>query len=1204
MSLSDSVFLPGFDLGGTHLVAASAGTGKTYSIQTLYLRLILVQELTVQQILVVTFTKAATQELRERLRRVLSEALDVLEERMSRDHAEARVVSLLDLAAANGAGNIASRLRLALLDFDLATIYTIHGFCKRILDRFAFETGQPFDVDPLEQSQDEIARLCHDWWRRQAYRLNAAQLRLFQEEKITPSLLTEMAARRIDKPDARLVPPAWSPEAAAQQIEKELRQARARDPAPSCSTAGMNLTAKGQADLDAFRQAMQSCLAAMDAGEWDAAYARLCGAEKMKCQQGRRKVPALETHAPEWMQALKTAQSFRQGLVAWAVESIAAAYRDSRAAATSATFNDYLVDLRRALRDDQSNGPLHTALRRTFRAALIDEFQDTDPIQWGIFSDLFGHQREIPCFLVGDPKQAIYRFRNGDIETYVKATEAIPPEARHELDVNYRAEQRLVDAVNQIFRDRDRSGSVNTFQSASIAYPGDLKAAGKSAAASLTIDGRPDQRPFKIWLINNDKPGRIPGRSSPIAHGVFAATADGIGDILNDPRTLIAGRRVQPAQIAVIVHTHFEAGSIAAELRQRGIPCVRQATGNIWQMDEAQPFWALLRSVLNPSDTTALRGALLTRWIGLDTPALARLNAGEALSCRLAGVDQPMALEDWVMFFETLGALWRTRGFAALFNRLADDLDLRARLAAGPEGLRQLTNLFHLAECIQTAIIEGRQSPERVLAWMSERMQAGAEGGEAERLRMESDADAVKIMTVFASKGLEFPIVFAPTLFMLKPKANRAVYEYHGEAGGLVITRNKDEGQQRENDEIDIEHLRHIYVVLTRAVHRTVLVAVRSDDAAPQQPLQWLLGAGARADGGADGTFSPAQPAHCAIDVRACPEPPVTPTRYVPTPPVVYDCPETPVIDVSHGHGSFTSLAPQRSVGPSVPFADEARNRDAETAPDNEGAAVDVDEPDGADEAATVGIFAFPAGAKTGTCWHEIFEEIPFDADEAAVASAVEEKLQLYGFLKEAGTRETRLRATRRMVRAVLDQTLPDTNDAVGGFALRCVQPADRQAEWAFAFSTAAGQRTTDVRRIIDAFPRYREFAAELGAWDQPIPGGYLTGFVDLLFRHEGRYYIVDWKSNRRGGRQADFRTAGVHDEMAEHGYWLQMLIYAVAVHQYLKGSLPNYTYDEHFGGIYYLFLRGIDGSGDGIYADRPPEALIEALSTVLGDFA
>lgn len=1087
MNFSEQIFAPDFDMSGLHLVAASAGTGKTYSIQTLYLRLVWVEGLTVQQILVVTFTKAATKELRERLQQVLRDALDFQNDAARKP--DPRVAAMAKLAEAKDIDRqmATSRLAQALLDFDLAAIYTIHGFCQRMLSRFAFETGQSFDAEPGEDSDAEIIERCHDWWRTNIVAAGVEQ------PEFNVAQLVRFAKRLVAKPDA---------------VNDD------------------------------------------------------------------------------------------SGPLAQAAESIARDYRAGRAAARTMTFDDCLLNLREALRVDGDDGPLHAALRSEFLAALIDEFQDTDPIQWGIFSNLFGGRADVPCFLVGDPKQAIYRFRNGDIETYVRATRAIPEDARHELDTNYRSEARLVTAVNQIFMDRPRTGMTRTFGHQAILYDKPLLAQGKKPDDALTVNGAPDERPFKIWLVPFlAKRAGIPGASSPTAQEAYRLVAAGIADILHDDTIRIAGAPVRPGQIAVLVHTHLEAAWIADELRALGIPSVRQGTGSIWQSEEAGVLWLMLKTVLEPQDDGALRSLLLSPWIGLSSEDVIALNNGEARSFP-APNGTPRALEDWVALFESWRETWRRRGFPAMFAQAAGALGLRARLVKKPDGLRRLANIAHLVERVQCEIVQGRKSPETTLLWLQD-MMAKAPEGENDVLRMESDDDAVRIMTVFASKGLQFPIVFAPTLFMLKPKESTGVHEYHDpKTGALHITADEETGAERETGEICVEFIRHIYVALTRAVHRTVVFAIHPEQfASPGQALTRLIGDAILPPENAAAVFSAVTGEPCAVDV-------VDRTNgldalaYRPPVPVVGPPPKMPKIDISRGHGSFSSLAPHAESDDAAPAAtalDAAKNRDAETVEDETAPIVEDSLP--------AGIFAFPAGAKTGTCWHEIFEEISFGIDDGPLREIVVEKLGDYGFLSKPEEAEGRIEATFQMVRRVLDCTLPAANDARGGFALKAIADVDRLSEWAFDFPTLPDRRTTALKAAIAKHSRYRSFTDALGSWDKAIPGGYLTGFIDLLFRHDGRYYIVDWKSNRRGGRPSDFDAAGVREEMSVHGYWLQFLIYTVAVHQHLQATLPGYNYGQHFGGVFYLFLRGIDTTGNGIYADRPPLSLVEELSGILGAF-
>lgn len=1369
MSLSDQVFEPGFNMSGRHLVPASAGTGKTYSIQTLYLRLILLEGLTVQQILVVTFTKQATKELREKLQKILRETLETLKGRSAKP--EKRVQDMIGLSINKGISTliVQKRLQQALLDFDLAAIYTIHGFCKRTLERFAFETGQPFDVEPLEDSKEELRQLCRDWWRQNVYQIDEDALLFYSQNGFSLQHIVELVQKKVAKPDSiflhacsdnaeienRLAEKvrafiqehpqtsieqiSWPTDgrhsevvATLHQIQNGIRQLRllageekwypmlrvfqatysysfnipivvpqtVSDLVKECeefrkicetgkerggykSILASHFEFQGDTlfhkklDPTTFEQVCLNLRAKIQAASADVnGLLHLFDdfnplstiKQSAKAQKIHNLLPTLlaygtagrSANASDVFSAINASldldkslfveniavslidldsaanwSAFKKDVVSTtinqfietAAEQAAQQYRNNQSSRTTATFDDYLLNLRQALQNEEGgNGALHQALRTEFKAALIDEFQDTDPIQWGIFNDVFREDSEIPCFLVGDPKQAIYRFRNGDIETYLKATAGIGVDSRHDLDKNYRAEKRLIDGVNQIFKGHtftvpaldDREG--HTFTVPAIAYD-HLDAQGKPDDEILKVNGKRDEKPLKIWLIKNQGRSKIPSKKMATARHAYELTARGICEILNDDQTLIAGKRVQPGQIAVLISKHDEAAFIAKELKNLGIPCVRQGTGNVWSTDEAKDFWMILKSILNPEDVTQLRGALCAPWIGLSNDDIVRLNSEESVPFRRGGSEVARTLADWVVFFEDLRDTWLKRGFAAMFGKLAACLNLRAAFVVQPNGIRSLTNIFHLSEQIQSAIIEGRKSPEGVLAWVQSQLDAKEhEGGESNKIRMESDDKAVKIMTVFSSKGLEFPIVFAPTLFMLKPFAQRTVFEFHGSKGQrgeeqalplsqdkideemkcLFITQDKEKGKATEDGEIDIEHRRHIYVALTRAVHRTVVIALKpNEENKTTGVLSEVLNTAKWSASDPNAYFSPDDPAQCAVEVHDG-DVAVEACRFTPeTFSVVDDVPKKPKVDKSYGHGSYSALAPKGHEEEAATGAMQSNSKD------NDGVtAAGAPEAPLDDKAEKPqGIFAFPAGAKTGTCWHEIFEDIPFDADDAAVDEIVKDKLTAYGFLKKPEHVAKRCSVTGDMVKQVLNVALPSKNKAHGEFSLKDVAMCDRKTEWEFSFSAQAGKRTPALKAAVGKYSQYADFMKALGEWDREIPGGYLTGFVDLLFRHDGRYYIVDWKSNRRKGKQEDFNAKGVQEEMSLHGYWLQYLVYCVAVHQYLKAALPDYDYDTHFGGVYYLFLRGINGTDDGIYADRAPKALIEELSSLLGDF-
>jgi exodeoxyribonuclease V beta subunit len=1311
--LTDSSLSPE-GLKRLHLMEASAGTGKTYSIQTIYLRLVLIEALSVQQILTVTFTKDATKELRDRLQGILREALDYCDDPSRILDAQHRTKIMVDVAKQEkGESCVRKRLQLALLDFDMAAIFTIHGFCQRVLRRFAFETGQPFDMEPSNSADEDIEQLCKDWWRHYTYQMDESLSSfLAQSGRFSLGKITELAKKLIAKPDAiveidgiritalegyiqtaleselPVTPEETAPYPDAKGIIKQTiehfqrtmaqcRQAIQSHDTPIALWALNTLcTDCPVIPIDAYDSAMQikgacdACMQAVAKGtrktsfSYDeagclrsenctaltpthttaiteiarqaepidkviAAYQPfnikqnsairsleriirhasslepLCAADlfsaikeiaSMKCGIRKEITGSVNTFNPAFTARYEQLMRDIPSVSYQAALQIKSRYQETRSIAHTASFNDYLINLRHAL---QQRDGLVTILREEFRAALIDEFQDTDPIQWGIFDTTF-RDAGIPCFLVGDPKQAIYRFRNGDVETYLKATKPIPPSARYPLTVNYRSETRLIDAVNQIFMDREDRPTFGD----DITYSQPLDAAGKVPSDSLLIDGSVDPQPFKLMLLEHEGKKGIPGKTSKTAERAYRLTAREVARVLYQEKPTIAGHVARPGDIAILINTHAQGEAIAEELKALGIPSVRQGTGDVWQTEEAHNLWGMLEVVLDPRNINLVRGALISPWGAIDADQLKALNAGEAIS----HMDIAFSIDDFVALFVDLNDIWMRRGFPAMFRTLMSRFDIQNKLLRHPDkqGQRRMANIVQLSELIERKLLDARKTPEGILAWVRRQFDPKtADGGDESALRLESDDEAVRIMTVFTSKGLQFPIVFAPTLFMMKPYLPESTYEFHDDNGDLnIVMKGKDNEQdddnkQRATKEIEQEFVRQIYVALTRAVHRTVILAVGEDNTpTPLGVLGKLLEPLAQQQDGTQDRQS------CAIAISMADDAPVTTTAPAPIPVNLMAAPLTrPAIDTTKGHGSFSSIAPQAEH-----HTKASPQTTHDTIKDNDETAVGDSirsQPD------PESIFAFPSGAHTGTCWHSIFETLAFDADESLIQDTVVERLSAYGFLNSEVWRNSRINATTTMVNRVLQTTLPPLlpADKQHPFSLSEIEASDRKNEWAFSFSAKSGQRTQAICDAITAYPQYREFTDAVVAWDHPLPAGYLTGFVDLLFRKNGAYYIVDWKSNRRGGQQADFDRDGMLNEMSTHRYWLQYLIYSVAVHQYLTHALPDYDYEKHFGGVYYIFLRGVDGlhqanQTNGVYCDRPPLALLNQLSAILGDFA
>ncbi|MBP5285757.1 MAG: UvrD-helicase domain-containing protein [Kiritimatiellae bacterium] len=1046
IGFGDAIFDPAFGLDGPHLVAASAGTGKTHNIQNIYVRLVAEKGFRVSQIQVMTFTEAATKELRERVRSVLSN--------MARLYAgdiaglgESELDRLRKLrGCARDDAAARTRIELALAEFDQAAISTIHGFCRRALVRFAFETGSAFRSEFADTKSEDLSRRVRDWWRRERQTLTG--------------------------------------------------------PAKDGLELGM---------LDRFVQA-------------------LSGKSGWIVDEGAADDPG--------QIALERAKE------------IVDAYEEDRSMRETQTFDDLLRGLKEAL---ENNAALAASLREEFKAALVDEFQDTDPVQYDIFRRVFLDPEVRPApaiFFVGDPKQAIYSFRGGDIYTYKRAvTDPAVAANTFRLDRNFRSTPRLVDAVNALFMDwRRPDGSCDcTFGDRTIGYSCELLSDAGKEAFKLP-GGGDDPSPFRIVEVEKSS-----------AH--LQAVVDTVLDILEEQRD----GGLSPKDIAILVSRHADGDACRDMLREAGVPAVLQKAGNVFAGELAADFRQVLMAMAQMGGRGQLKAALLTRFFP----------SGESL---FADEDK---LADMTGFFGDLGRMWRRKGFDVALAALGarPECDFRRNLAKLPGGERLLADLMQIVDLADSAMREIGPSPEALVNWITDRINRSGEGekdSEEYARQLESESDALKIMTIHVSKGLQFPVAIVP---LSGGKDAKAPYFYHDGNMDLRVGMS-DEAEAQAQAECDAERMRLLYVAFTRATKRTVVVAQPPDSGSPLGRL--FANARRRGAGENDATS------------------PIAWSKYVPpqTPPPPYVPPakEPAQLDEAHvpreysmrrSKGSFSSLAPA-----------------AHGAGDGEH---DFDGPEPDAAGTPSGIFSLPGGVRTGMCWHKILERLPFDAGSKAVLDETERSLKLYGFGEAGGEKfAENAKLVADMVAATLDYPLRSPDG--GRFALRDVSMADRFSEWEFDFSSSAAADTTAaiseiLREEWGADASKRVFLDMLDGWNRPVPKGFLAGFLDLVFRRDGFYYVVDWKSNRLNADASGFTKEGVAAEMAKKWYFLQYLIYSVALHRFLKETMRgNYSWARNFGGVRYCFLRGIAAGGVApVYEDRPGEALLDRLSAALG---
>jgi len=1207
-------------LDGIRLIEASAGTGKTWNICGLYLRLLLERELEVQQLLVVTFTRAATAELKGRIRERIVATLAFLD-----GAAPGPDPFVPDLVAALEGRGLArnvlrEHLEAALQAFDEAAIFTIHGYCQRALADTPFAAGLPFALELAEDDLELRLEATRDFWRRHIVSEDCpAELgELLVQCGDSPESWAELLRRYLARPMAEV---RWPDETIADGDGEPQRAALAaafEHARRVWHTAGDEATrtlAEGCAGLkanvyhpDAIAIATQgwtAWLAGGDAlGEVDLKKGKLALFSATKVADCTKKSGSAPAHA--FFDAAAALLELREAVIARLaaarlrllrrfLEETALALRRMKRERRRIAFDDILFNVHQALAGG-ANPWLAAALHRRYPAALIDEFQDTDPLQFDIFRLIYADgARRGSLFLVGDPKQAIYSFRNADLFTYLAAR--AHADTHYTLRHNQRSSGALIGACNALF----------------AANPAAFVLPGLDYVA--VEEGTKPRPPFRDDTVSGGAAALRVWRIAPGADGlplrarVMQQAADGtaaeIARLLAEGaagRIAIGAHGLAPGDVAVLVKSHAQGARMREALAALGVGAVELSQASIFHSADAEELERVLLAVAEPARQPLLLAALATAFMGHDAAAIDALAADDA--ALLAVIDR----------FARLREAWLARGFGVMLRQWIAESGVSARLLARADGERRLTNLLHLAECLHEAA-QALPSPDALLRWFASRRRAPG-GGDAAQQRLESDRNLVQIVTVHRAKGLEYGVVFCPFLFDGHPARgdDGEGCAYHDEAAGArpvfdfrPEARADDAIKARIRRERDAEFLRLVYVALTRAVHRCYLVAGcyqqkvgrnLSTGESRRSLLNWLVAGSGLSHAewrehklGEDALDAAWQvlavAAGPALSITDLPDRRGTQLRLPHAAPAALAARTPPArLPAAWRIGSFSALNHAVAVTRDA-LAEDAAARDH----DARALAPPIAVPPAA--LAADDILLFPRGPGAGDCMHALFERIDFTdpADwETAIAGALRDHPQRADSPAAAALQP---RMLRRLLDAVLATELPD------GLVLGRVPPARRMIELGFHLP-APGLDASALNAWLAAHG-YR--MPRLGF--TPL-AGYLKGFVDLVFEHAGRFYILDWKSNHLGASAADYGPAQVEAAMQAHGYHLQHLLYGVALHRHLGRTLAGYDYEAHFGGVLYLFVRGvrpewrIDGAPAGVFFHRPPAATIASLDALL----
>ena len=1198
-----------FPLTGSRLIEASAGTGKTFTIAALYLSLVLghgqdetgfSRALTPPEILVVTFTDAATKELRDRIRARLAQAATYFRADPPGPDADELLQKLRADYPPERWGACARKLQLAAEWMDEAAVSTIHGWCNRMLREHAFDSDSLF-TQRLETDQDELlAEVVRDYWRSFMYPLHADGARQVRGWWSSPEALQKVLTGLIKHTDllAASAVPTAAIEAATQEQQRVLAALKAPwakwlDELQALLDAArdkkaFNGTKLKKNNYDSWLQllaAWRDDPEQVSPGLSEAAWTRLTPtglAEVWKPDLPAPQHPALDAIAA--MRAtLAALPDARLDILRHAAQWVAARFADEQARRAQMGFNDLLTRLDAALAGP-NGARLAEVIRTQFPVALIDEFQDTDEIQYRIFDAIYrveANDQATALVLIGDPKQAIYAFRGADIYTYLAARTATAGRL-YTLSRNFRSTHAMVSAANRCFQlaeDLKESQGAFLFRSAAGNPVPFFPADANGRKDQLQAGGQPLPA-LNIWRLPP------PDNGEPMSKGAYLEAmaevcASEMVRLLNLGQLDAAGfagedglRALRQADLAVLVNNRNEADAIRGALSARGVRSVYLSEkDSVFQRPEAFDLQLWLGACAEPDDGRALRAALATQTLGLDWASLDSLNHDE------------IAWDNYVLQFRAYRECWRRQGVLPMLRRLLNDFRVPARLlAAGGSGERSLTDVLHLAELLQQAssLLDGEHALIRHLA---EQRRDETSGGDARQMRLESDADLVKVVTIHKSKGLEYPLVFLPFACAFRAtKPTDLPLKWHDEQGRLKLALTADDALLALVDRERLgEDLRKFYVALTRARYATWIGAAPVDNL-EKSAFGYLIG----------------HQLHAGIDALAagCPDiavidtPASSPDTYAAHAQHQIEGPARSPSRAVREHwwiASYSALHTAAADG-SAETPGEDIFREAATAERLTQLAAPLvpDTPPGDTGRASVGLLHdFPRGAAVGTFLHEILEWAGGQGfGRIADAPAL---------LRDAVARRCAVRGWERWIDPLcawlqdfLRQPLGSADEP--GFALANLET------WVVEMEFWVAVHDVDLAALDALVCRHTLGGAERPPLKAGQLNGMLKGFIDLVVEHEGRYYVIDYKSNWLGPDDAAYTAAAMAQEILAKRYELQYVLYLLALHRLLKLRLPGYEYETHMGGALYLFLRGSQAPTRGIHAERPPRALIESL--------
>ncbi len=1101
-------------LEDTGMLEASAGTGKTFSVAILVLRLILEKNIPIHKILMVTFTNAAVAELELRIREFVRKAFRYAENNIECDK------EIMDVVDKMGKQDSLPKLKSALQSLDNLSVMTIHSFCQKTIGEFTFETNQSFDYEIVTED-NFILKSASNRFVREV--LNVLDYEQFLEvtgkikfDKLPAMLRKYLQGMEYADTDER-------------DFDFEVRLKKERE----------NYSKLKKAIEDNFEQIKKARIHGAtnlakkreSAEEFLPVFVNEC----CKKPPGTHAVKLTFIYEPFGREYAESALDTSLVYLHFLKKSAQIAH-EKKSKTGLISYDDQIKTIHYARKKPQ----FIQSMNEKYDAVFIDEFQDTDKYQYEIFSELF--EGKI-MFYIGDPKQSIYGWRSADLDTYKIAKEKVGEKNIHTLDKNFRSTPGLLEALEKLM---NPGNGFNMFQDDAIRF--EPVKPGKKMG-ELEINGKP-VAPITLWQFDaND----FDSSNMAVAQEIYTLLT---GD------AKIEGEQVKPGDIGILVRENSAGRDIKKALAAFNIPSVQRDDTKVLKSDEAMQVSYLIQAALNPKRGDIFR-AIHSKWFGFSSETLKNL-------------DEQVHIGNFLKLRNVL----QEKGVFNMIARFLDIYGVREKCASDIMGQRVLTNINQIAEILHRLERKAKLLPEDLLVWLQ---RAKDDGNEEYQQRIESDDDAVQISTIHKAKGLQYKIVFAPGLCIIPKKKllEKNNINTFKKEGTYYFTFNypglSDDDKKLHDLEKEQENQRLIYVALTRAAYKCYISYMPRTYGRGNKKIKSSF----------DDLFTNFDRSFSGIELVDLTE--GKPERiegkyskktnegdtsqkdgYQKDDPDKDTSKEEKIRALIHGFSADHLKVPLQL------HSFSALNSKRHTTP------FEVQKLEG-----EYNQFIFqdmPRGSTAGHALHSIFEHLHFEKPETW-----EQTLNNAAVVYESVLKQEWMEHFRNLIKYTMHAEISLNGET---FQLAQVKDSLKLPELKFNFSFKGNVSKDNINKILGE--------------DTELKGdahlqGLMTGLVDLVFQHNNKYYILDWKSNYLGNTLEDYSPHALREAMKASNYTLQYTIYTIAVKRWLESRLPDFDYERDFGGVIYLYLRGIrQGKDTGIYFNKPEAEKIRALDAML----